>query len=416
MQHFRPEPELWRPQNGADRSVDWRRHETIARRVADYEERRRFGHVYGSPPRPGAIELFTNDYLRLTRHPQIVEAQIAALAAHGNGLMMSGVYLGEDGPQRRFERRMARLLKSDDVMVCQSGWSANAGLVQSMAGRETPVYLDTLAHMSLWEGAQSAGAKAVPFRHNDVGGLRRQIKKHGPGIIAVDSVYSINGSIAPLAEIAEIASRSGSLLIVDESHAIGVLGRGGRGLVAATAFAGAVAFRTASLSKAFAGRGGIIAGPARLIEFIRYESRPAIFSSALLPHDIAGFDAALDVITRSDRARARLCQGAAYLRAMLMDRGFNVADSASQILALEPGPEPLTFAFRDALEAEGVFGAAFVPPATPRSRTVLRLSLHCDLTRGDLDYVARATTAVGERFGFRDWPSTRRRPQTAAAA
>ena len=167
---------------------------------------------------------------------------------------MSAVFLQQDSPQHLLESKFARLLGSEDAIVTQSGWIANVGLVQTLAGPGVPVYLDMQAHASLWEGVLAAGATPVVFRHNDVEHLARQLGRHGPGVIAVDAVYSTNGSVAPLPELADIAGDTGCVLIVDESHSLGTHGPRGAGLVAALGLQDNVHFRTASLAKAFAGR------------------------------------------------------------------------------------------------------------------------------------------------------------------
>ncbi len=382
----------------------------LLERVDGYEARVRAsgGHLFGKPPGEDAILLVSNDYLSLAHHPVIVGPQARSLIDDGNGLLMSSVYIGEDSAQRRFERRLAAFMGAEDGLLSQSGWCANVGLMQAISDPTSPVYLDVLAHMSLWEGVHSAGAAGYPFRHNDAEHLARQIAKSGPGIVVVDAVYSTNGSVAPIREIVEVAERSGSVIVVDESHALGTHGPQGQGLVADLGLSDRVHFRAASLAKAFAGRGGIVVGPRRMIEFIRYAAKPAIFSSTVLPHEIAGFDATLDVIIREDWRRRRLVRNSNYLRQGLNDLGFNLDGSASQIISLEVGSERDTFHLRDLLEAEGVFGSAFTAPATPHRRALVRFSVNCDLTRAELDRVIAACDKVRKPAAYLDWTSSRR--------
>ncbi len=162
-------------------------------------------------------------------------------------------------------------------VLCQSGWCANTGLIQSIANKDVPVYIDMLAHTSLWEGIHSAGANAVPFMHNDADHLRKQVKHHGAGVIVVDSLYSTSGSLCPLTEIVEISEENGCILVVDESHSLGTHGPHGKGLVVGLGLTEHVHFRTASLAKAFAGRAGFITCSERFSEYFRYESNPADF-------------------------------------------------------------------------------------------------------------------------------------------
>ena len=209
-----------------------------------------------------AVMLAGNDYLNIAGEAALRAAQ-AQVRQGGGAMLMSSVFLQEGSRQHRLEQKFAAFLGSEACVLAKSGWAANVGLLQSLAGPGIPVYLDMQAHASLWEGVQSAQAMPVAFLHNDGAHLQRQLDKHGPGIIVVDALYSTNGSVAPLLEMVEIAERSGSMLIVDESHSLGTHGPQGAGLVAELGLAGRVHFRTASLAKAFAGRAGLITCSAR---------------------------------------------------------------------------------------------------------------------------------------------------------
>jgi CAI-1 autoinducer synthase len=269
-------------------------------------------HPHAWQPTPeGAIFLAGNDYLCLGGEPALVQAQLDRLAGSGGALLMSAVYLQQGSPQHRLERKFARLMGAEDGILTQSGWAANVGLVQCLASPGVPVYLDMQAHASLWEGVQSAGAEAVSFLHNELDHLRRQLARHGRGIIAVDALYSTNGSVAPLAALVELAERSGCLLVVDESHSLGTHGPRGAGLVAQLGLAERVHFRTASLAKAFAGRAGFITCSSKFKGYFLSESRPAIFSSCLLEHELAWFDAAIDFVAAAD-VRTRSLVGARW--------------------------------------------------------------------------------------------------------
>ena len=383
---------------------------SLSRRIARYLDRIKHGHpLKGRAPGRDAIELWSNDYLALSGHPAIVRAQVNVLEGGGDDLFMSAAYLSERTPQRIVERKMAAFLGVEDSVICQSGWCANVGLVQSIAHKDTPVYIDVMAHASLWEGARSAGAPIRPFRHNDPESLETQIRKFGPGVIVVDAVYSIDGSVCPLPEVAEIGACYGCIVVVDESHSIGVWGDMGRGMVSQLGLADRVHYRTFSLSKAFVTRAGVVAGPARVMKFFPYESRPAIFSSAVLPHEMAGLDAALSVIREDEWRREKLKRNADDLRGRLGEMGYNVDDSRSQIMALEVGFERQTTVLRDALERHGIFGAVFCPPATPKNRSLIRFSVNCGLGERELDRVVEVCRAIRDEVAMRQWPSTRRK-------
>ena len=395
--------------------------EFLAARVDRYyreriEETFDGGHIMvGRSPGPDAIRLVSNDYLRMGRHPEVLEAQRRALDEL-DGPVMAAVFLHGDSPQGRFERAMARWLRAEDSVLTQSGWAANTGLLQAVATPGTPCYIDLFAHTSLWEGISSAGATPVPFRHNSPAHLERQLRRHGPGIVIVDSVYSTSGSVAPLADLVDVAERGGCVIVVDEAHSLGTHGPQGRGLVVDGGLDRRVHFRTASLAKAFAGRAGIVACSARLAEYLKYHSNPAIFSSGLLPHEIAGLEATLRLIEQADDRRRRLHANADYLRAGLMDLGYDLSLSRAQILGLEAGHERRTIVLRDELEARGIFGSVFCAPATPRHRSLVRLTLHSELEQAELDRIIAACAEIREAVALSEWPSTRRRRGASRAA
>jgi CAI-1 autoinducer synthase len=234
------------------------------------------------------------------------------------------------------------------------------------------------------------------------------VEKHGPGVIVIDALYSTNGSIAPLHEVVDIAERSGSILVVDESHSLGTHGPKGAGLVVELGLAERVHFRTASLAKAFAGRAGFITCSSRFKGYFRTESRPAIFSSALLEHELAWFDAAVDFISAADARRASLHRNARMVREGLRELGYNVNDGSEQIIALEAGPEPKTLVLRKALEKRGVYGAVFCAPATPKNRSIVRLTLNSGMRQHDIDTLLEACADMRDEVDLDNWSSTRR--------
>lgn len=382
-------------------SAGWDKIESLRRRVDGFYRTYPDGHsTKCAPTNSETVILSTNDYLNLARDSRITRAQIEALQAETDEVFMSGVFLAGDSPQRRFERRMAAFLGTEDVVLAQSGFAANDGLIQAIADPFTPVYLDIYAHTSLWQGAHSASAKARPFRHNDADSLRALIRRYGPGVIAVDSVYSTLGDICPIEDFAAIAREEGCLFVVDESHSVGVFGPEGSGLLRDPRFADLVHFRTFSMSKAFVSRAGIIAGPARVLEYLRYESRPAIFSSTVLSHEVAGFAATLEAIRIADDRRARLARNARRLREGLLSLGYDIGGSETQIVPLIAGPEDQTVQLRQALEARNIQGAVFCAPATPKNRSLVRLSVTSAQTDEQIDRVVVACAEIRRELPF----------------
>lgn len=345
--------------------------------------------ILGKAPNRDSLMLQSNDYLSISKHPKIIKAQVNSLMNKNRDAVMSAVFLHDDSKQRDFEAEMAEYVGYEKAILCQSGWSANVGLMQVIANKNTNVYIDFFAHMSLWEGIKSSGAKPFPFRHNNVNSLERLIKKNGQGIIVVDSVYSTLGDISPLKDVADIATRYGCVLVVDESHSLGTHGLKGAGLVTDLGITDQVHFITASLAKTFAARAGIVLCSKSVADWFPYVSFPAIFSSALLPYEISGLAATLDVVKNSDERREKLDYKAKYLRNGLRKLGISIS-SESQIISLEGGREEVTENIRDELEERNIFGSVFCDPATPKNRSLVRFSINSDVSIFDLNKIILA--------------------------
>ena len=381
---------------------------SLDRRIDDHFDRYPGGHlIHGRATKESDICLWGNDYLGIGNDPRIVRRQLDALAAGRENIFMSGVYTQHLNLHLRLEKDYAAWLGAEAAVLCQSGFAANEGLIQATTGPETPAYIDMFAHASVWQGAAVADAPAYVFRHNDAEHLRRQIAKHGPGVVAVDAIYSTIGDFCRLHDIVAVCEETGSMLVVDESHAIGVIGLQGEGLVSHLGLAGRVPFRVFSLSKALVGRGGVVVGPARFAEDVRYESNPAIFFSAVFSNEVARFEATLAVVRGEGHRRARVSGLSERLRTGLLQRGYEVSCSESQIIPLIAGPESETARLRDALEANGVIGSVFCAPATPRNRSLVRLCVHNGLDDGDIDYILEVCSKIRDQVRPDRWPASR---------
>lgn len=364
--------------------------------------------VLGKKPGPNALLLQSNDYLDIGNHPDIVKIEIDFLEKSGQVPVMSAVFLHDGGTKDDFEQAMASWVGFEASILCQSGWAANVGLMQVVASKNVPVFIDFFTHMSLWEGIKSSQATAHAFIHNDPAHLEKLLKQYGQGVVLVDSLYSTIGDIAPLRDIVEIAARYDCVIVVDESHSLGTHGAQGAGLVYDLGLTESVHFITASLAKSFAGRAGIIFCSRRFAKYYPYLAHPAIFSSGLMPHEIAGLAEALNIIKKSDNRRKKLHELSAYVRQELDKMGYAL-ESVSQIIAIEPGPESSTELFRDALEARDVFGSVFCSPATPKNRSLMRFSLHSSLEQKEIDYLLKACKEIRDEVNMWEWKSTKRK-------
>ena len=346
-----------------------------------------------------SIVLTSNDYLAIANHSKILSAQEKEIKSQHNKIVMSAVFLTENSLKGSFEEEMSEYLGYESAILCQSGWAANVGLLQAIAEKDMPVYTDFFAHMSLWEGIKIAGAKPIPFLHNNVDHLEKMLKKNGPGIILIDSLYSTIGDIAPIAEIAKLSQQYKCIYVVDESHSVGTHGHKGSGLVRELGLTDQVDFITLSLAKAFAGRAGLITCSKRFAGYFPYISYPAIFSSSLLDHEIAGLRATLEVIKDSDDLREILKEKSAFLRDELKTLGYKV-QSQSHIVSVESGSEENTEILRDALEERNIFGSVFCSPATPKNRALIRLSVNSKLSFDKLEYIVKSFKDIKDKNIF----------------
>jgi CAI-1 autoinducer synthase len=364
--------------------------------------------LHGRAPGANAVRLDGNDYLSLTGHPDITRAQIASLRRDNEFVIQSGAFVLGQHPSRAFELEMAQWIGKEDGFLCQSGYAANVGLLQCIANAQTPVFIDTMAHTSLWEGAHTARASAYAFRHNDPSHLDKTLGRYGPGVVVVDSVYSTTGAVSPLLAMVQVVEKHGAMIVVDESHSLGTHGPGGSGLVAALKLTHRVHFITASLAKTFAGRAGFFTMPAALRYYVLSTSFPNIFSSCMLPHEVSALAATLGVIRRSDEARSRLHALTRRVRDELNAMGYPIDQGSEQIIALEAGSEQATMALRDELEARGVFGSIFCAPATSRNRALVRLTINAGLTDTEIEHTLAVAKELAPLVRPWDWSIARK--------
>ncbi|ROP23090.1 alpha-hydroxyketone-type quorum-sensing autoinducer synthase [Vibrio crassostreae] len=342
--------------------------------------------VLGKRPSRDSVVMQSNDYLSLSHNKAIQQAHQAAISDHDDNVVMSAIFLQDAESKPAFETELANYVGMESCLLSQSGWAANIGLLQTICPPNTPVYIDFFAHMSLWEGIRAAGAAAHPFMHNNMSHLRKQLGRHGSGVIVVDSIYSTIGTIAPLRDIYEMAQEFDCAVIVDESHSLGTHGEKGAGLVQALGLTDQVDFITVSLAKTFAYRAGAILGPKQLSDTLPFVAYPAIFSSTVLPQEVIRLEKTLEVIKGADDKREALFKRAQSLITGLKRIGFNIR-SESQIVSLECGNERNTERVRDFLEERDVFGALFCRPATGKNKNIIRFSVNADMTPRDIDHV-----------------------------
>lgn len=347
---------------------------------------------FGAVEDEGCVALHRNDYLRLGGHADVVRARRGADEDVGAALDVGD---GTTHPAHRSFRALLRTsLRATDVILTASGWSANVGLLEALASPDVSVYVDAEAHGSMRDGGALAHAHMIDVPHHDVAALDRLVSRHGPGVVCIDAINSTRGCSAPVEEYVAVCERHDCVLLLDESHAFGMMGEGSGGLAVASGCAERIHFRTMSFGKALGGHGGAIAvgGGGTISRDLALRLHPVLFSSSTSPALAAGHERALRLATaepwRADRCRAL----AARLRARLLALGVRAHGGESQIVSVAFPDLGACRLFAE-LRARRILGAVFLPPVL-REGSLLRFTVHAMLTERDVDTVADAVAAA----------------------
>jgi glycine C-acetyltransferase len=334
------------------------------------------------------INLASNNYLGLANHPRLNDAASTAARDFGAGSGAVRTIAGTMTMHEELERRFADFKHADAALMFQSGFVSNAGTVAAILSKEDVIVSDQLNHASIIDGARLSRAEIKVFPHKDVGAADASLAETArPGrrqLLITDGVFSMDGDIAPLPELVEIAERRGAIMMIDDAHASGVLGTGGAGTVDHFGLHGRVDIQVGTLSKAIGVLGGFIAGPRHLIEWLQNRGRPFLFSTSAPPAVVAACIAALDVIRDEPDRLARLWSNNELFKAGLHDLGFDTGESQTPITPVITGDEERTQAFARRLFEEGVFCPAIVFPTVGRGRARVRTIVTADHTSEDL--------------------------------
>ncbi|MFI7214810.1 8-amino-7-oxononanoate synthase [Micromonospora maritima] len=340
------------------------------------------------------VDLAGNDYLGLATHPEVTAAAARALSGYGLGATGSRLVRGSTDLHHALEDDLAGWLGVDRALVFSSGYLANLAAVRGLTQPRTLLVSDAHNHASLIDGCRISGAETVVTPHADVAAVEAALAAAPgrPAVVVTESVFSVDGDLAPLARLHAVARRHGALLLVDDAHALGVTGPAGAGGVAAAGLAGAPdVVVTATLSKALGGAGGVVAGPAEFVRHLVETGRTFIFDTALPPAVAAGVRAAVRLARAGDALRAELADRAALAVRVLGAAGLSVsAPDAAVVSVTAPGPEAAT-AWAAACRDRGVAVGCFRPPSTPDSRSRLRLTIGAGVDRADF---ARALDVI----------------------
>ncbi len=341
-----------------------------------------------------AVDLAGNDYLGLSRHPEVLAAAAAALVRYGLGATASRLVRGSTDLHAALERDLADLLGTESALVYSSGYLANLGAIRALVRPGTLLVSDAHNHASIVDGCRSTKAEVAVVPHADPDAVEAALAGRGdrPAVVVTESIFSVDGDLAPLATLHGLCRRYGALLLVDDAHAVGVLGPEGSGGVAAAGLAGQPDIVvTATLSKALGAAGGVVAGPARLIGHLVDTGRTFIYDTALPPAVAAGARAAVALVRAGDARRAELADRAAFVGKRLA--GHEVSEPAGGVLSVGAPTAEAAVGWAEACRARGVAVGCFRPPSTPDSRSRLRLTINTGVPRDDFE---RALDVIAE--------------------
>jgi glycine C-acetyltransferase len=355
------------------------------------------------------INLASNNYLGLCNHPKLEEAAIQAIKEHGVGSGAVRTIAGTMRIHMELEEKIARFKNVEACVVFQSGFTANAGTVSSILGKEDFILSDELNHASIIDGARLSKAKIKVFRHKDVAHCEELLKEveNDPGkkLIITDGVFSMDGDIGPVGELAALAEKYGAIMMVDDAHASGVLGRNGRGSVDHFNAHGKVDVQVGTLSKAIGALGGYVCGSRDLIDFLCHRARPFLFSTSHPPSVAATCIAAFDILENEPERIERLWSNTHYFKQQLAAAGFDIGGrttpaSETPIIPIILGDGRKTIDFSRELFANGLMATGIAFPTVPEGKARIRIIMTSEHTRPQLDQALETLTSTAKRMSI----------------
>ena len=348
------------------------------------------------------LNLCTNNYLGFANHPKLKEAAKAAIEQYGVGPAAVRSIAGTQSLHRELERKLAAFKGVEDVISVQSGLLANQAVIPTITTGDDVIFSDELNHASIIDGTRLSKAKVVRYKHNDVADLEAKLKSEPVTrnrLIITDGVFSMDGDVAPMKEIVEVAEKYNALTMADDAHGEGVLGRAGRGVADHFGLAGRVDIEIGTLSKAFGVVGGYIAGKKAIVDYLRQRARPFLFSSAVTPADIAACIAAVDILAESGALVEKLWANTKYFKNKMKALGFDLGQSVTPITPVMIGDTHKARAFSQKLFEQNVFTMAIGFPTVPKGKERLRVMISATHSMEDLDLAVKAFEKVGKEVG-----------------
>jgi len=350
------------------------------------------------------INLASNNYLGLTNHPKLIEAAVEATRRYGVGSGAVRTISGTMSLHLELERRIATFKQVEAAVVFQSGFAANAGTVAAILGPDDHIISDELNHASIIDGCRLSKARIHVFPHKDVLAADRLLTEladvPGRKLLITDGVFSMDGDIAPLPDLAAVARRHGAIMMVDDAHSSGVLGRSGRGTIDHFNLHGRVDIQVGTLSKAIGALGGYVCGSRALIEYLYHRARPFLFSTSHPPAVAAACLAAFDILEQEPERIETLWSNTRYFKSALAAAGFNTGMSETPITPVMVGDAALAHAFSRALFEGGVLATGIGYPTVPLGKARVRTIVTATHTRAQLDRALEVLTSAARRLGI----------------
>lgn len=349
------------------------------------------------------LNFCANNYLGLSSHPKVVEAAKAAIDTHGYGMSSVRFICGTQDIHKELEDKLSVFLGTEDTILYAAAFDANGGVFEPLLGKEDAIISDQLNHASIIDGVRLCKAQRFRYKHNDMDDLEEQLKAAKDArtkVIVTDGVFSMDGTLAQLDKICDLADKYQALVMVDECHSTGFVGKTGRGTIEHCDVIGRVDIITGTLGKALGGAsGGFTSGKKEIIDMLRQRSRPYLFSNTLAPSIVGASIAVLDMLSETTELRDKLEANTTYFRKKMAEAGFDLKPGTHAIVPIMLYDAPLAQQFADKLLEKGIYVIGFFYPVVPKGQARIRVQLSAGHDRDHLDKAIGAFIEVGKELG-----------------
>jgi glycine C-acetyltransferase len=349
------------------------------------------------------LNFCANNYLGLSSHPKVIEAAHRAIDNRGYGMSSVRFICGTQDIHKELEQKLATFLGTEDTILYVAAFDANGGVFEPLLGEQDAIISDELNHASIIDGVRLCKARRGRYKHNDMADLEAQLQAHADArtrIIVTDSVFSMDGTIAQLDKICDLADKYDALVMIDESHSSGFMGKTGRGVHELCNVMGRIDIITGTLGKALGGAsGGFTSGKKEIIEMLRQRSRPYLFSNSLAPSIVGASIAVLDMLSETTELRDKLEENTAYFRSRMTEAGFDIKPGTHAIAPIMLYEATLAQKFAARLLEEGIYVIGFFFPVVPKGQARIRVQISAAHDRHHLDHAINAFTKIGQELG-----------------